>query len=95
LQRNGFFNLAADRNELAGLDSESPAELLAQQPFLLEHHRNCALGVIAFALFCLMASLIWRACQSQVLAIIGQWYARPDSEEDLGSILMVTERGLR
>jgi putative membrane protein len=30
-----------------------------------------------------------------ILAIIGQWYARPDSEEDLGSILMVTERGLR
>ncbi|HTU42368.1 MAG TPA: cytochrome c oxidase assembly protein [Candidatus Aquilonibacter sp.] len=30
-----------------------------------------------------------------ILAIIGQWYARPDSEEDLGSILTVTERGLR
>ena len=30
-----------------------------------------------------------------ILAIIGQWYARPDSEEDLGSVVMVTERGLR
>jgi cytochrome c oxidase assembly factor CtaG len=30
-----------------------------------------------------------------ILAIIGSWYAQPDSEENLGSSLVVTERGLR
>lgn len=30
-----------------------------------------------------------------ILAVIGGWYAQPDADEDLGSITMVTERGLR
>jgi putative membrane protein len=30
-----------------------------------------------------------------ILAIIGSWYAQPDADEDLGSITMLTERGLR
>jgi len=76
LQRNGFFNLAADLNELTVLDSASPAEMFAQQPFLLERHRNCALGVIAFALFFLTASLIWRACQSQALRLVNLTYGQ-------------------
>jgi hypothetical protein len=76
LQRNGFFDLAADLNELTVLDPASPAEMRAQQPFLLEHHRNCALGVIAFALLCLMASLIWRTCQSQALRFVSLTYGQ-------------------